>query len=250
MYLPSRQKVFYFCDESSHHAGDEFMAVGGIAVNLNSLGEIERQIIALKSSLSLMGEIKWSNTKNRRDSGQKAYADLLRELVEAKKIHFHIRFQRTDEYDHKLSGSRRKIDTVSKAYYQLLTHRPVTFYGDSSDLHIRPDSGECTELLPKYQGHLNSECKRIHKCQSVKSIHPTNSKNSDMLQLLDVTLGALTCLKNQRHLSGKLASPKIELADHIHALWGRHDLDKSHVRTSRKFNVWNVKPTMKKGRGP
>lgn len=83
------------------------MAVGGIAVNMASADEIERKICDIRDRLNVSGEVKWSNTKNRRDSGQKAYADLLRELVQNKNVHFHIRFMRTQDWDNERSGARK-----------------------------------------------------------------------------------------------------------------------------------------------
>jgi hypothetical protein len=195
--------------------------------------------------------VKWNNAKPRRNSSQKAYADLLRQLVEDNRVHLHIRFQRTGDYDHRLSGSRRKTDTVSKAHYQLIAHRPVAFYGKNCDLHIRPDDGECTELLPSYLGHLNSEGRKFHKVgiDCVASIHPTNSRRSHPLQLLDVTLGAFSCLRNRRHERGDLKETKVELARYVHALWEGIDLSISHRPDARKFNVWNVRPSLGE-RGP
>ncbi len=250
MFLPSRHKLLYFCDETSH-VGDKFMAVGGIAVNLASAREIESKIIKMREKLSLTGEIKWANTKSRRDSGQKAYADLLFELVKSRNIHFHIRFQPMAVYDHKKSGERRKIDTVSKAYYQLISHRPIRYYGDQCDLHIRPDKGECTERLHQYTGAMNSDAVKIHGIPGpcVKSIHQRDSKKSHHLQLLDVTLGALAALRNERHLREGAAKAKRELAEYVHRLWGKVDLTKSSPISYRPFNVWNVRPKWGK-RGP
>ena len=64
------------------------------------------------------------------------YIRLLFELITENRLHFHIRFSRMDEYDHRRSGPRRKLDTVSKAFYQLLLHRPVAFYGKDVDLYV------------------------------------------------------------------------------------------------------------------
>lgn len=195
-----RSRLLYFCDETSH-MGDEFMAVGGIAINMDTIGEIEAKITQIRDRLSLTHEIKWSNVKARRDNGHLAYAELLRELVDANNIHFHMRFQRIQEWDHQRAGPRRKVDTVSRAYYQLALHRPVAFYGATADLHLRPDNGECTSKLHEYIGHLNTQARKHKDCgiACVKSIQATDSKHSHPHQLLDVTLGGLAAIRNNRH---------------------------------------------------
>lgn len=245
-----RERLFYFCDETSH-TGDEYMAVGGICVRMSTAKEIDSQISSLRHKLNITGEIKWNNTGARRDSGQKAYADLLRHLVDSGNVHLHVRFQPMRQYDHRLSGARRRADTVSKAYYQLILHRPVKFYGGSCDLYIRPDGGECTAALPQYIGALNSRAARLHRhgLECVRSIEPRESRQSHHLQLLDVTLGALAALRNSRHEACRAGSPKVELARYVHALWGDCDLSKSSPQTERKFNIWNVSPSLP-GRGP
>jgi hypothetical protein len=241
---PLRKKLLYFCDETSYTSGDEFMAVGGIAVNMASATDIEAKITQIRSRLNLTSEIKWSNAKERRDSGHKAYAELLRELVTTNNVHFHMRILRTADWDHRRAGPRAKIDTVSRAFYQLILHRPVAFYGAEADIHVRPDKGCCTEKLHEYIGQLNSEARKHQGCGTscVKSIHATESCSSHFLQLLDVTLGGLASIKNQRHLRSCVSDTKRNLALHIHGLWGHFDMASSHPKAKKKFNVWNAKP--------
>ena len=220
------------------------MAVGGIAVNMASAAEIERQILQLRQRLKLLGEIKWSNVKARRDSGHKAYAELLKELVENNKIHFHMRFQKTGDWDHRRSGNRKKVDTVSRAFYQLVLHRPVTFYGHHADIHVRPDKGDCTARLHQYQGQLNSEAAKAQHCgmSCVRSIQAVDSSSDHFLQLLDVTLGGLAAIRNNRHKRADVSQHKYDLAVHIHRLWNNYDLAQSHPKSAKKFNIWNAKP--------
>lgn len=224
--------------------GDEFMAVGGIAINMATIGDIEQKITQIRERLSIRSEIKWSNIKSRRDNGHMAYAELFKELIEANNIHFHMRFQRIQEWDHQRAGPRRKVDTVSRAYYQLALHRPVAFYGAVADLHLRPDNGECTSQLHQYIGHLNTQARKHRACgvECVRSIHAIDSKSSHPHQLLDVTLGALAAIRNNRHNREDISAPKRKLALDIHALWGNLDLSQSSLKTEKRFNIWNALP--------
>jgi hypothetical protein len=241
---PVRQKLLYFCDETSHTPGDDYMAVGGIAVNMATAAEIESKITHIRERLNLSGEIKWSNAKVRRDSGQKAYAELLKELVESNNIHFHMRFQKTGDWNHDRAGNRKKVDTVSRAFYQLVLHRPVTFYGHRADIHVRPDKGDCTARLHEYIGQLNTEAGKVKHCgmSCVKSIHAVDSCKDNFLQLLDVTIGGLAAIRNNRHKRSDVSRHKHDLAVHIHQLWANYDLTKSHPKTEKKFNIWNALP--------
>ncbi|PZQ15082.1 MAG: hypothetical protein DI565_11720 [Ancylobacter novellus] len=63
-----------------------------------------------------------------------------------------------------------------------------------------------------------------------------------MLQLLDVTLGALASIRNERHLDGKTGEVKRELAQYALSKSGLRRLDVSTAIMKKDFNVWNVVP--------
>jgi uncharacterized protein DUF3800 len=157
MAYPVRPQLLYFCDEAGT-ADDEYLAVGGIALLAARANDIRAFLMDVARQCNVTREIKWSNTTDRRDSVHRAYVDYLFSLIEDKQVHFHIRFSKMSDYDHRLSGARRKIDTVSKAYFQLLLHRPGRFYCRACDIFVYPDKGECSELLSSYRGRLNANC--------------------------------------------------------------------------------------------
>jgi len=172
-------------------------------------------------------------------------------MVELGRLHFHIRFSEMAEYDHKLSGPRRRIDTVSKAFYQLLLHRPVTYYRDHADIYIYPDDGECTVELPDKIGALRVEQYRVSSYThcAIKCIEPRQSHREPMLQLLDCTLGALAAYKNGRHLNEAISEVKRGLAIHAFKSTGWKTLDGYFDKEAKKLNLWNSKPKIKIERG-
>ncbi|MEY9198429.1 hypothetical protein ABIA16_003545 [Sinorhizobium fredii] len=200
------------------------------------------------------GEVKWKNAKSRRGRVHREYIDLLFEMVEMGRIHLHIRFSRMSEYDHKLSGPRRKVDTVSKAFYQLLLHRPLKFYREKADIYIYPDDGECTIDLPNNIGALHREEWRMtgengYNGNAVRCITPRSSEREPMLQLLDVTLGALAAYRNGRHLDPEISQTKRELAIYAFEKTGWPDIEGSCNKRKRKLSRWNVIPSLKKEKG-
>ena len=66
------------------------------------------------------------------------------------------------------------------------------------------------------------------------------------LQLLDVTLGALTAFRNGRHLLDGTTAAKAELAKHAVTALGIKDIAKN-FDDGRRLSIWNVIP---KKRGP
>jgi len=238
-----RSELYYFCDESSF-LGEEYMAVGGIAVSRNALGTVVKELLAINEAKRARGEIKWHNTRKRGVEVRKAYIDYLMKQIAANYLHFHIRFSPMNEYDHE--GERREFETVSKMFYQLLLHRPVRYYGKSCVLRIRPDDGECTRRLPDFKDALHTDGQLTYEAESncIHSIVPQSSRHQPMLHLLDVMVGALTAYRNGRHLLDAIAEPKRTLAQYAFDAFGKRDLKISRDE-GNKLSVWNVIPKKK-----
>lgn len=224
------------------------MAVAGLAVPDRELKPITDDLLAIQAQKGGPSETKWSTVKSRRDSAHVAFVDYFAEAIKAKRIHFHIRFAPFDRYDHRASGTRLRADTTSKMHYQLLMHRAVRFYGKHYKLRIRPDNGDCTAALANQVSALHSW--GAHKYgvpqDCIDSIEPRDSKREVLLQLLDVPLGGLTALRNERQLTG----PKRELADYIGAKFAHKNLCGNCGPTIKDFSIWNAIPSGVPKRGP
>lgn len=228
------------------------MGLGGIAIQPQRLKGIEADIRAINTTMHFTSEVKWEKARERRDDIYMAYVSLFATLIRHKQIHFHARFSPINEYDHSESGPRGHADTVSKAFYQLLLHRPGRYYSPHCDIHVRPDGGSCTEYLPKTLAGLNADICVTHGLSRhcIRTIQPCDSQNEPVLQLLDVTLGGLTCLKNGNHKNGVVGPYKAALAVRTAEALGIHDIHASTSISTRHMNIWNVKPKYKKGAAP
>ena len=238
--------VYYFCDESSQ-VDDEFMAVAGLAVPDVMLPILAADLMRIKEANGNPSEVKWSGTKARRQSPEKAFADYFDDAVKAGKIHFHIRFAPFGQYDHKANLGGR-ADTTSKMHFQLLLHRAVRFYGRDYKLRIRPDNGHCTAGLLKQVGNLHWQGAEMYGTPTncVDGIQCLDSKREPLLQLLDIPLGAMAALRNNR----VLGPAKTDLANHVIGKRPGLDLAKNSPAAERVFSVWNALPRRPDRRGP
>lgn len=231
--------ILYFCDETSQ-IDDDFMAVGGLAIRRGRIATIVADLRELNEQNGVISEVKWTTAKKRRVSVHSLYAEYLARLIRGGHAHLHIRFAPFNEYDHRNSGPRGRIDTVSKMYFQLLLHRAAAFYGRKGAIYVHPDNGDCTSYLPLMRDQLCAAAYRSQRCKPncVRVIEPRDSSSEPMLQLLDVTLGAFAALRNGR----ELAETKQKLAEHVLDLHDAPDIKKNSPRTDRRFNIWNVEP--------
>ena len=236
--------LVYFCDEASF-LEEEYMGVAGLAISRSRITATVKHLDKLKDDLRYRGEVKWGNTRKTGIAIRKAYLDHLAQLIRDNHAHFHIRFSPMNEYDHE--GPRKRFDTASKSFYQLLLHRAVRYYGNQCKIFIRPDNGECTRLLPDLHDWLHTDGAYRYKTplDCIDSIVCLDSKKEPMLQLLDVALGALTAVRNGRHALEKVAAPKKELAPYAIQALGIRSLN-GNRDDGNKFSIWNVVPKKNK----
>ncbi|UXS53943.1 DUF3800 domain-containing protein [Agrobacterium tumefaciens] len=242
-----RTNLVYFTDESSQTA-DTYLAVGGLAVPRPYIAGIVADLEAIKAQHGKVGEVKWKGAKFKGGVVHRAYVDKLFELIAANRVHLHLRFSKMADYDHKLSGERRRIDTVSKAFYQLLLHRAVGMYNEKCEIDIVADDGHCTALLPEMVKALHTDEKRKYDrgySPSVRSIEQRSSAAEPMLQLLDVTLGALSSFRNERHNDGETGPIKRELAEYAFGKTGWASIDGNCPAGNRECVRWNARPLIK-----
>lgn len=251
MAKDNSKEAYYFCDESSF-IDDEFMAVAGLAFPIGNTKAIMDAINKIRGDLPKTVEIKWGNTRERGVPIRQAYISKLIELVDAGLVHFHIRFSPMDEYDH--DGPRKRFDTVSKSYYQLLLHRTARYYGDRYQIRVRPDDGECTSKLKSFAGIVGRDAAGRYdgvRADCIESIICLNSKAEPLLQFVDVPLGALCAHRNSRHLLANTSSAKRELAEFAFDQFrriGLKDLGRNYDE-GKRLSVWNVIPSRKRGPG-
>lgn len=248
---PSTEDVLYFCDESSQ-VTDPFAAVAGLALRRKNVSEISNRLLNIKNEMGKKGEVKWKNAKSYGGRVHLAFADYFFDLIQQRKIEFHVRFSKMSEYDHKLSGERRKVDTVSKSFYQLLLHRAYRYYHNNT-IYVYPDNGEYTAKLPEQRGALNHQGLDLFgglTLGAIRSIEPRSSETEPLLQLLDVPLGALAACRNQRHIGSNYSPIKAELVEYVfkrtrwQTICGNTSLDK------RNLNKWNAIPKLKRDPRP
>jgi hypothetical protein len=221
------------------------MAVAGLAITKTNLPSAFKRIKAIPTG-GYRDEVKWQTTRVWNLAYRKAYVDLLSDLVKDRLAHFHIRFAQFSAYSH--DGARKRFDTTSKMFYQLLLHRAVRHYGGEYKLLIRPDDGDCTSHLKRFRTSLaiDGQFKYGSHPDCISDIACVNSKREPFLQLLDVTMGALTAVRNGRHLLAETAAPKADLAKYAVAKLGIKDIA-NNSDDGRRLSIWNVIP---QSRGP
>jgi len=241
MTLPS---LDFYCDESSFTAS-KYAAVSGIAIQSTRVSTVNAELAKLKASRGKReaSEIKWEKI-NKHDLP--LYDDAVKyffSLLDANIIHYHVVICDFHAYDHRILNKGSKAKSVSKTYYQLLLYRCCRLYGDRAQLHVRPDTGDCTRELPAFLNALNSDARRRFSLREkpVLSINPTSSTLVNLMQLNDVILGAITFHRNGRHLKADASPHKSHLAENVRSGFGVPNFAINTPWEGRRATVWNWK---------
>lgn len=227
-----------FCDESGTHLSDkeECFGIAALAIPDHGYFPILMRLQEIRRKYRNWREIKWSTIPKWEDCAHVEYVRFLAHIVALGEAHLHIMFV-PKNLDHARSGPGGIFATVSKMYWQMIFFRAIRFYGETLDIHTRPDGGECTRRLNEYVRGLTERGGRQFKAKPgcLKPIKPRDSKQDLILQMVDVTLGAFTCLRNGRSVNPANA----RVANIVYGLYGGPNLFGDVGREDPQFSIWN-----------
>lgn len=196
-------------------------------------------MIALRPNYGIVKhttQIEYKTATLRRDDIYRAYIDILAKLIDEGQAHLHIRFTPT-------INQKDTNEAISKAFYSLMLYRAGRYYGKDCKISYRPDNGCCTAYLPTMASGLNSQIRaqfNVHH-DAVSSIQPTDSSKEHLLQLLDVSLGALTAYRNGYHEDDNRNQYKRDLMAYAVEKLNVVVTENSNI-IKRTKNIWNVIP--------
>lgn len=248
-----------FCDESCHTA-HRYFVLGALffafreGVNVDDrLQKIEHQLQQKKEQYGLTTRIKWSKIPSKAGRFLEGYKAVMRDALETKSVCFKAMV--VDTWKNPLANKKRwegdQLVGYSKFYCVLLSDglmsRFEKFFFDFriDQFEFRPD---CDANLLERTAELRFIRKSnpkpfLNHCR----VTTANHRNSNLLQLVDLLVGAVAFCWNhpQRSHSAREAS-KLELVELIKALTGT-DPSKPTPWAKVKFNVWLLKPNENDG---
>ena len=201
-----------YCDESCYMLNDDsnIMAIGGIWCPINKVTEITNRIKEIKNNYGypVNKEVKWTKISN---FNKQMYLDLVNFFFDYTEIYFRIIIIDKRKLHH--DDFHQTHDTFYyKMYFLMLSsifNKDDTYsvYVDIKDTHSYKN---CQKLLDVC---ANSNWDFHHKL--LKKIQPIRSEESQLLQLADILIGAITF--NNRFINNheKHSQSKLEIINKI-----------------------------------
>ncbi|PSL03826.1 DUF3800 domain-containing protein [Cecembia rubra] len=214
-----------YCDESCHLENDHkpYMLIGYTSVAYNQLEGHNERIKNIKKKHHYYGEIKWSNVSA-------SQYDFYKELIEyffATDIAFRAIIVKKDQVDNQ-RFNQDFDDLYYKMYYQLLNHNKDSRYTYNVYLDIKDTLS--AHKVQRLKDILNI---KMGVFRNVQNIH---SKESLMMQLTDLLLGALSYNLN---VTEKKVSAKRNLIERIRQ-HSDQTLEASSRYTENKMNLFFI----------
>lgn len=229
-----------YCDESCHLENDsiDLMILGGISCPQRSKQKIFDDIrnIKIKHGLSSWFEIKWTKVS---DSKIDFYIDLIDYFFDSKDLAFRaVIATNKSKLDHLKYNDGQYNTWYYKMYFRLLDPMINPFSEYKIFIDIKDTNGG-----PKVRKLKEVLCNNIYdfKSEVVKDISQINSKESEILQLADLLIGALSYYNRKLYQTTNSNKGKNKI---INELTERHgiNLDKTTYKTEGKFNIFIWKP--------
>ncbi|MEE0777505.1 DUF3800 domain-containing protein [Clostridium sp. C1] len=228
-----------YCDESCHleHDKSNSMSIGAIYCRKDKLKEINNNIIRIKekNGITKFSEVKWTKIS---PANKRLYMDLIDYFFHDDDLSFRcVIVPNKHILDHK-AYHQTHDDWYYKMYFTMLKTilSPTdchNIYIDIKDTNSYEKSQRLLEITRNSQYDYNSNI--------VRKIQPIRSHEVQIMQLVDIFVGAMTYANRIFPDNENIGSTKQELCDYIRKISG-YSLQKSTLAREEKINllVWEA----------
>jgi len=231
-----------FVDESCKEK-HQYLVLGGIIVTIDEIPEVLQAISDVRERFNLRREMKWTKVSNGYLPAYRAFTDVFFELHARDILHFHSVIIDTHKLNHPKFNSGDAEIGFSKFIYQLLVNKFGRLYAKYTPYHVYLDKRETTHSLDELRSVLNNGIASRYNISGrpYRRVQFRDSKQSELLQLNDILIGAIGARKNGHHLKQNASAAKIALADHIAASAKIQHLGNTTPFSKKTFTIWNLR---------
>lgn len=228
-----------YADESSQ-TNHRFLVLGGVTARTEDVPELVRLIRDARSAQLPHGEMKWTKVSGAKLPAYKAVVDAFFDMSRRDAAHFHSVIVDMAKFNnHKFNGGDREVG-FSKMMFQLLAK-----FGRIYDerLYVYLDSRTTRQSLDDWRLMLNRYIAKRRQLTEwpYRRLVFRDSKESDVIQLNDILLGAIAWVKNGHGDRDGASSAKNELAGYVMERANLSSLDIDTLKGQNRFSVWNFR---------
>lgn len=238
------QDFAFYADESGT-SQDRFTVVGGLSMHQSTASKVHESIAKFRDEFDMRSEMKWSKVSNQKIKEYQAFVEIFFALNASNQLQFHCLIFDSHQWNHKKYNGGDADIGLSKLYYDLLLHKFVKPCGSNGNtLFACLDHRNSSTSLHDLRRMLNSTAARDHGLahQPLAQLVSRDSKSDCILQLNDVILGAVSAVRNGKHLLVCTREAKRKIALSVLENSGLQTFETDSHKRLNKFTVWNKKP--------
>jgi len=225
-----------FCDESCHLLNDNssIITFGAIQCPSEKVRQVSLEIKAIKEQFSCAGELKWTKVSPK---NLQFYKTLIKYFDDQENLKFRALIVKNKKnLNHDIYNNGEHDNFYYKMYYYLLRNiiekKNVSTYEMFIDIKDTKSSLKVKKLQEVLSNSFyDFEMIRIRKIQQIRS------EESNLLQLCDFLLGAVTYDNRELDKSAAKLLVAKELSSHFHTC-----LTESTSPWEEKFNLFHFTP--------
>lgn len=240
LHMPNSYRVFI---DESRQTSERFMVLGGIITTVQNLPNIQTKINAFRANTGMVREFKWTKTSRTMLINYQGLVDLLVDFINQKAVHFKAVVFDSNTFDHKKFSDGDEEKTFYKMMYQFILHKFGDYLNNEDKAVIHLDQRTTSYSLNEFKSILNSGIRKKYElqCYPIRSLEPLDSKESDLIQIADVIMGAIGYEMNQCHCIPGASPAKCRLANHIASQFGLRDLRAATPWGRKDFEIWHFR---------
>ena len=237
--------VYRIFSDESRQTRDRYMVLAGIIINQDEISNFESTMLKYRTDNQMNSELKWSRVSNNKLEKYKIFVDYFFALCDTDKLHFKATIFDNHTVNHRKFSQGDKEIGFYKFYYILFKwFSRIYFNVDTPNVSvvIHPDHRSSKYNLGDLRDILNNGFNKDFQphFRPYRAIEPLDSKKSEIIQVLDIILGAIGYVKNGYLLHGEANKAKVELCEYIRKKAGVYNLGNNTPYGRDRFCIWNV----------
>jgi len=222
------------------------MVLGGIIIPQENVKNFNQTMHNFRVEQKMFAELKWTKVTDQKLIAYKRFVEYFFALNNTDKVHFHSIILDNHKINYKKFSKGDKELGFYKFYYQLLLHSFGKKYcreGENDRFIVHLDYRTTSYSLNVLKIVLNRGMRKKYNIttEPFVSIEPRESKKTELLQIVDILIGAIGFQKNGYDLLSDTRKSKKELARFIAKEAGLKDLRQNSPWGNNRFTIWNFR---------
>lgn len=235
-----------FLDESCQN-GHKYMVLGGLKIDDDVLSNFESDLNGFKEAQRMTKELKWGKVSASMLAFYQDFLNIFFEYLVAHQVEFHSIVIDCSQLNHAKYNNGDPEVGFGKFTYQLLM-RIARECKRFDCIYAHLDNRNSNQSLDNLRDILNNGyAKKVKKDKRpFKRVQYVDSKKSNIIQTVDLLIGAISYQKNGKHKCKDASTSRQELIKHICTQTKLKSLEVGTSFGAKGFTIWEMEMRSRK----